>query len=71
MTISLKLLADTRYNKIEEEAQDFSAGMGAREKAWQNAGNSFINDLISKYVSQLSRQEDQCPEIADEKPLLW
>lgn len=42
MQLSLKLISDPRYNKIEEESQDVNSGPNPRDKAWQNAKVPFF-----------------------------
>uniref|UniRef100_A0AC35G3W6 Uncharacterized protein n=1 Tax=Panagrolaimus sp. PS1159 TaxID=55785 RepID=A0AC35G3W6_9BILA len=62
MSISLKLISDTRYNKIEEISQDVNSGAGAREKAWADAKTSFIDSLYTQYKDKLPRKVSQCPK---------
>uniref|UniRef100_A0A914Q8J6 Uncharacterized protein n=1 Tax=Panagrolaimus davidi TaxID=227884 RepID=A0A914Q8J6_9BILA len=62
MSISLKLISDTRYNKIEEISQDVNSGSGAREKAWADAKTSFIDSLYTQYKDKLPRKVSQCPK---------
>ncbi|KAI6172161.1 Protein of unknown function DUF477 domain containing protein [Aphelenchoides besseyi] len=71
MALSLKLISDNRYNRIEEQSQDVNSGPQsvARGKAWQTAQNEWINELYSKYERKLSRGSNQCPEVADSSAL--
>ncbi|CAD5211550.1 unnamed protein product [Bursaphelenchus okinawaensis] len=59
MSLSLKLISDSRYNKIEEESQDIASGPNARDRAWQNA--SFIQELYERYSGSFPRKVSQCP----------
>lgn len=63
MALSLKLISDLRYNKIEEIAQDVSSGANARDKAWRNAKTEFIDALYEKYGTIFPRKVSQCPEL--------
>ena len=63
MSLSLKLIQDSRYNKIEEFAQDPESGSGAREKAWAEAKSSFLDALYAEYKDIFPRRASQCPEI--------
>lgn len=55
MSISLRLLTDKRYTKIEEYINDkMLEDDGAsltkiREEAWTQAKNNFIDDIYRKY----------------------
>jgi hypothetical protein len=59
MDLSLKLISDSRYNQIEEESQDAN---GSRDRAWENAQHSFIDEMWNKYSSKLVEKADTCPE---------
>ena len=63
MAISLKLISDERYNKIEEISQDVNSGAGARDKAWKTAKSSFLDSLYNPYKDRLPRKVSQCPKI--------
>ena len=65
MALSLKLISDPRYNRIEEASQDASAGPQARAAAWQNAAGDFLNDLYARYNSRFADGAHQCPTIAE------
>lgn len=65
MSLSLKLISDPRYNKIEEDAQDFAAGTNARDKAWESAKSAFIDALYEKYGHRFPRRANQCPELEE------
>ncbi|KAI6196920.1 hypothetical protein M3Y94_01164700 [Aphelenchoides besseyi] len=71
MALSLKLISDNRYNRIEEQSQDVNSGPQsvARGKAWQASQNEWINELYSKYERKLSRGSNQCPEVTDSSAL--
>lgn len=63
MDISLKLISDQHYNKIEEDAQNVEKQPNARDKAWIEL-RPYLEDLYQKYYSsQLSPAHsiDQCP----------
>ncbi|KAI6242771.1 hypothetical protein M3Y99_00183900 [Aphelenchoides fujianensis] len=66
MALSLKLISDNRYNRIEELSQDVNSGPQsiARGKAWQSAQSEWIDALYTKYERKLSRPSQQCPEVA-------
>ncbi|CAI2329117.1 unnamed protein product [Caenorhabditis sp. 36 PRJEB53466] len=49
MNISLKLISDPRYNKIEEETEQNKEVLGSRQKAWDAATADFIRPLAQKY----------------------
>uniref|UniRef100_A0A915CUB4 Uncharacterized protein n=1 Tax=Ditylenchus dipsaci TaxID=166011 RepID=A0A915CUB4_9BILA len=61
MALSLKLIADPKYNKIEEDSQDSNNGPNARDKAWQNAKTSFLDSIYEKYGQKLPRRFEKCP----------
>lgn len=61
MDISLKLISNLRYNKIEEELQNTDKGLRVREKAWLNL-KPYLENLYSKYKHQIPVNVDQCPE---------
>ncbi|EGT48131.1 hypothetical protein CAEBREN_19852 [Caenorhabditis brenneri] len=62
MNISLKLISDSRYNKIEEETEQNKEVLGSRQKAWDTATNDFIRPLFQKYHnSVLSGASQTCP----------
>ncbi|RCN27263.1 hypothetical protein ANCCAN_27004 [Ancylostoma caninum] len=64
MSISLKLISDTRYNSIEEEVESHKDVIGIRERAWENAKLQFIQPLFQKYQSViLSSAQRSCPAI--------
>ncbi|KHJ76785.1 hypothetical protein OESDEN_23595 [Oesophagostomum dentatum] len=64
MSISLKLISDTRYNSIEEEVESHKDVIGIRERAWENAKTEFIQPLFQKYQSIiLSSAQHSCPAI--------
>ncbi|KAI1727694.1 hypothetical protein Ddc_05011 [Ditylenchus destructor] len=65
MQLSLKLISDSRYNKIEEESQDVNGGPNPRDKAWQNAKTSFLDSLYEKYGQKFPRKLEKCPDIAE------
>lgn len=65
MQLSLKLINDKRYNKIEEESQDVKNGVNRREKAWALAKRLFIDSLFEKYSHILPRQVNKCPQLED------
>uniref|UniRef100_A0A1I7SVT1 Secreted protein n=1 Tax=Bursaphelenchus xylophilus TaxID=6326 RepID=A0A1I7SVT1_BURXY len=67
MALSLKLISDPRYNKIEEEAQDISLGPNARDRAWQNA--TFIQELYDRHSGAFPRRASQCPVSDNSKRL--
>jgi hypothetical protein len=58
MAFSLKMIADPRYNKLEEESQD--PGIG-RDKAWAKAKSSFIDGIYEKWGPKLPRRANMCP----------
>ena len=58
MALSLKMIADPRYNKLEEDSQDPNIG---RDKAWAKAKSSFIDGLYEKWGSKLPRRANMCP----------
>jgi hypothetical protein len=59
MDISLKLISDPRYNKIEEDAQNAEKAPNARDKAWAELGGYF-EELYGKYEQNFNNI-DQCP----------
>eukprot|EP00081_Caenorhabditis_elegans_P016921 NP_496936.1 Uncharacterized protein CELE_F01D5.6 [Caenorhabditis elegans] len=62
MSISLKLISDSRYNKIEEETEKNKEVLGNRQKAWDGATNDFIRPLFQKYRNSiLSGASQTCP----------
>lgn len=72
MDISLKLIADSHYNKIEEDAQDPEKAPNARDKAWM-ALKPFIEELHAKYGHTIptGANIDQCPvQRSEERRLL-
>ncbi|KAL7080121.1 hypothetical protein ACQ4LE_000406 [Meloidogyne hapla] len=60
MDISLKLISDLRYNKIEEELQNTDKESKDREKAWLSL-NPYLENLNSKY-KEIHKNLDHCPE---------
>lgn len=61
MDISLKVLADSHYNKIEEESQDFNNEPNARDKAWANI-KPFLEKIYTTHVKSFPRRKtNQCP----------
>ncbi|ULU07515.1 hypothetical protein L3Y34_018910 [Caenorhabditis briggsae] len=63
MNISLKLISDSRYNKIEEETEANKEVLGSRQKAWDSATAEFIRPLLQKYRnSVLSGATQTCPQ---------
>lgn len=65
MALSLKLISDSRYNKIEERAQDVISGANGRDKAWRLAKSEFIDALYEKYGSKFPRKVNQCPNLTE------
>ncbi|CAK5117568.1 unnamed protein product [Meloidogyne enterolobii] len=60
MDISLKLISDLHYNKIEEELQNTDKESKDREKAWLRM-KPYLENLYSKY-KEMPNNLDQCPE---------
>jgi hypothetical protein len=60
MDISLKLISDLRYNKIEEDAQNPEKAPNARDKAWM-ALKPYLEELYGKYGQIPANSIDQCP----------
>lgn len=69
MALSLKLISDSRYNKIEETSQDVTSGANGKNKAWQIAKAEFIDSLYEKYSSKFPSRISQCPELPETKLL--
>jgi hypothetical protein len=69
MALSLKLISDTRYNQIEEASQDASSGPDARNTAWKNAGQNFIEELWHKYSPSFPKAANTCPEHVESSAL--
>uniref|UniRef100_A0A8R1I901 TPM domain-containing protein n=1 Tax=Caenorhabditis japonica TaxID=281687 RepID=A0A8R1I901_CAEJA len=62
MNISLKLISDSRYNKIEEETEQNKEVLGSRQKAWDTATADFIRPLSQKYRHTIQSGATQtCP----------
>lgn len=65
MALSLKLISDPRYNQIEEDSQDVNNGPNQRDRAWQNAERSFLDELWHKYSFKFPKQGSTCPEYGE------
>ncbi|CAB3403831.1 unnamed protein product [Caenorhabditis bovis] len=62
MNISLKLISDSRYNKIEEESEEHKDVLDSRQTAWESASRDFIRPLFAKYRNTiLSGASQTCP----------
>lgn len=62
MNISLKLISDPRYNKIEEHTHNNDNSSKARDEAWEQSKNEFLDALYVKYGQQFPRSlANQCP----------
>lgn len=62
MNISLKLISDPRYNKIEEHSHNNDNSSKARDEAWEQSKNEFLDALYVKYGQQFPRSlANQCP----------
>ncbi|KAI3418864.1 hypothetical protein GPALN_007964 [Globodera pallida] len=70
MDISLKLISDPHYNKIEEDSQNVDNAPNAREKAWQGL-KPHLEDIYMKYGAQIQQlvTADQCPAKRGERTL--
>ncbi|CAI4221746.1 unnamed protein product [Auanema sp. JU1783] len=65
MSISLKLISDTRYNSIEEEVETNKDVLGIRDRAWETAKTEFILPLFNRYKNTiLNNSNNQCPSSA-------
>ncbi|KAL3119140.1 hypothetical protein niasHT_003923 [Heterodera trifolii] len=62
MDISLKLISDPHYNRIEEDSQSMENGPNAREKAWQSI-KGHLEQIYAKYGGQMQQMNtaEQCP----------
>lgn len=69
MSLSLKLISDSRYNQIEEQSQDANNGPEARSKAWENANQNFIDNLWHTYGSSFPKAANTCPEYGETSTL--
>ncbi|KAE9412938.1 hypothetical protein Angca_000060 [Angiostrongylus cantonensis] len=64
MSISLKLISDSRYNSIEEEVEAHKDVTGVRERAWKSATTRFIQPLLQKYHAVIVGSiQGSCPAI--------
>jgi hypothetical protein len=65
MSLSLKLISDSRYNQIEEASQDANNGPDARNRAWENAGQNFLDELWHRYGSSFPKAANACPDYGE------